>query len=42
MKNGFHVISIKYIKKLRKKIKPINIIYKPVKSPEKNNSVLLL
>ena len=42
MKNGFHVISIKYSKKLRKKIKPINIIYKPVKSPEKNNSVLLL
>ena len=35
MKNGFHVISIKYSKKLRKKIKPINIIYKPVKSPQK-------
>ena len=33
--NGFHVILIKYSKKLRKKFKPIDIIYKPVKSPEK-------
>ena len=29
--NGFHVISIEYSKKLRKKFKSINIIYKPVK-----------
>ena len=33
--NGFHVISIEYSKKLRKRFKPIDIIYKPVKSPEK-------
>ena len=39
MKN---IISIKYSKKLRKKFKPIDIIYKPVKSPEKKKSVLLL
>ena len=42
MKNGFHVISIKYSKKLRKKFKPIDIIYKPVKSPEKKFSVTTL
>ena len=36
--NGFHVISIEYSKKLRKKIfKPIDITYKPVKSTEKKN-----
>ena len=33
--NGFYLISIEYNKKLRKKIKPIDIIYKPVKSLEK-------
>ena len=33
--NGFHVISIEYSKKLSKKIKPIDIIDKRVKSPEK-------
>ena len=33
--NSFHVISIEYSKKLRTKFKPINIIYKPIKSPEK-------
>ena len=32
--NGFHAISIEYSKKLRKKIKPIIINYKPVKPPE--------
>ena len=32
--NGFHAISIEYSKKLRKKIKPIIINYKPVKLPE--------
>ena len=32
--NGFHVVSIKYSKKLRKKLEPINIVYKPIKSPE--------
>ena len=37
--NGFPVISIEYSKKLRKKFKAINIIYKPVKSPEKKFSV---
>ena len=37
--NGFHVISIEYSKKLRKKFKPIDIIYKPVKLPEKKISV---
>ena len=30
--NGFHVISTEYSKKLRTKFKPINIIYKPIKS----------
>ena len=40
--NGFHVISIQYSKKLRKKFKPIDIIYRPAKSPENKNSVLLL
>ena len=34
--NGFHVISFEYSKKLRKNLKPIDIIYKPVKSPEKH------
>ena len=40
--NGFHVISIQYSKKLRKKFKPIDIIYRPVKSLENKDSVLLL
>ena len=40
--NGFHVILIEYSKKLRKKFKPIDIIYKPVKSPEKKFSVFTL
>ena len=30
--NGFHMISIEYSKKLRKKFELIDIIYKPVKS----------
>ena len=29
--NGFHIISIEYSKKLRKKLQLIDIIYKPVK-----------
>ena len=33
--NGFHVVFVEYRKRLRKKFKPIDIIYKPVKSPEK-------
>ena len=33
--NGFHVISIECSKKLRKKFKSINIIYKPVIWQEK-------
>ena len=32
--NGFNIISIEYSKKLRKKFKPIDIIYKPVKKPD--------
>ena len=32
--NGFQVISIEYARKQRKKIKPINIIYKPAKRIE--------
>ena len=40
--NGFHVISIEYSKKLREKFKPIDIIYKPVKSSEKKFSVTTL
>ena len=34
--NGFHLILIEYNKKLEQKIKSIDIIYKPVKSREKN------
>ena len=33
--NSFQVVSIEYSKKLRTKFKPINIIYKPIKSPVK-------
>ena len=29
--NGFHIISVEYSKKLRKKFRPIDIIHKPVK-----------
>ena len=29
--NGFHIVSLKYGKKLRKKFKPVDIVYKPVK-----------
>ena len=32
--NGFQVISIEYARKQRKKVKPINIIYKPTKHIE--------
>ena len=32
--NGFQVISIEYARKQRKKVKPINIIYKPIKHIE--------
>ena len=32
--NGFNIISIEHGKKLRKKFKPIDIIYKPVKKPD--------
>ena len=32
--NGFQVISIEYARKQRKKLKPINIIYKPTKHIE--------
>ena len=34
--NCFHVISIKYSKRLRKNLKPIDIIYKPIKSLKGN------
>ena len=40
--NGFQVISIEYSKKLRKKIKLILLIYKPVKAIEKKFSVTTL
>ena len=33
--DGFNIICVKYSKKLRKKFKPINVIYKAVKQPEK-------
>ena len=39
--NDFHVIFIEYSKKLRKKFKPVDIIYKPLKSLEKIFSLLL-
>ena len=32
--NGFNIISIEYGKKLRRKFKPIDIIYKPVKKAD--------
>ena len=32
--NGFQVICIEYVRKQRKKFKPINIIYKPTKHIE--------
>ena len=35
--NDFQVILMEYSKKLRKKCKPVDIIYKPVKSSEKKN-----
>ena len=34
--NGFHIISIEYSDKLRKKSRPINIIYKPAKPIDEN------
>ena len=39
--NGFHVVSIDYSHKLRKKFSPINIIYKPVKSNDENSYVII-
>ena len=33
--DGFNIICVKYNKKLRNKFKPINVIYKAVKQPEK-------
>ena len=35
--NGFPIIATEYSKKIRKKFKPIDIIYKPINSPEKKN-----
>ena len=40
--NDFQVILMEYSKKLRKKFKPVDIIYKPVKSSEKKFSVTTL
>ena len=37
--NGFNIISIKYSKKLTKKFKRIDIIYKPVKKPDVESNV---
>ena len=39
--NGFHVVSVEYSKRLRKKFKSMTIIYKPVKSREKKFSVII-
>ena len=33
--NGYQTISIEYARKERKNFKPIDIIYKPTKNPEK-------
>ena len=33
--DGFNIICIEYSKNLRKKIKPININYKPIRQPKK-------
>ena len=40
--NGFYVILIEYSKKLRNKFKPIDIIYKSVKSLEKKINITTL
>ena len=32
--NGFQTISIEFVRKERKKFKPMDIIYKPTKNPE--------
>ena len=32
--NGFQTISIEFVRKERKKFKPMDIIYKPMKNPE--------
>ena len=40
--NGFHVVSIDYCDKLRKKFNPINIIYKPVKSHDEKISCYII
>ena len=32
--NGFHVVSNEYSRKLRTNVKPINIVYQSIKSPE--------
>ena len=34
--DGFNIICVEYSKKLRKKFKPIDITYKPVRKPERN------
>ena len=33
--NGFNTVSVEYGKKLRKKFKPIDLVYKPVRKPNK-------
>ena len=33
--DGFHIVCVEYSKKARKKFRPINIIYKPVRQIEK-------
>ena len=37
--DAFNIIYLEYNKKLRKKFKPINVIYEPVRKPEKKNCV---
>ena len=33
--DGFNIVCVEYSKKLRKTFKPINVVYKPVRKPEK-------
>ena len=36
--DGFNIVCVEYSKKLRKTFKPINVVYKPVRKPEKKIS----
>ena len=39
--DGFNIIYMEHNKKLRKKFKPINVIYKPVRRPEKKKNYVI-